>query len=198
MLRQLRIQVVIFQKLFQGYICCFLGDSFGRCIFEQYARETNLKKKRSVIVLDISDILSHVTLSIKKSVHYWCMNAHILNWNKLLQTENKFFSTIIISVLWPKIWPKIVWQFETKSNNSTIKSMLKKPFYQFSQLLSPWFYWKIISCFESAWLLSLANSKQGVKFSSFSKDLKDDYSLTWLIKVSLGIWQEEKFGLEFI
>ena len=23
-------------------------DSFGRCIFEQYARETNLKKKRSV------------------------------------------------------------------------------------------------------------------------------------------------------
>ena len=42
------LRVVLFQKLFQGYIFCFLGDSFGRCIFEQYARETNLKKKRSV------------------------------------------------------------------------------------------------------------------------------------------------------
>ena len=40
--------MVLFQKLFQGYIFCFLGDSFGQCIFEQYARETNLKKKRSV------------------------------------------------------------------------------------------------------------------------------------------------------
>ena len=42
------LRVVLFQKLFQGYIFCFLGDSFGQCIFEQYARETNLKKKRSV------------------------------------------------------------------------------------------------------------------------------------------------------
>jgi hypothetical protein len=40
--------VVLFQKLFQGKFFCFLGDSFGRCIFEQYAGETNLKKKRSV------------------------------------------------------------------------------------------------------------------------------------------------------
>ena len=32
-----------FQKLFQGYIFCFLGDLLGRCIFEQYAHETNLK-----------------------------------------------------------------------------------------------------------------------------------------------------------
>ena len=44
------LRVVLFQKLFQGYIFCFLGDSFGRCIFEQYARETNLKKKRSVVL----------------------------------------------------------------------------------------------------------------------------------------------------
>ena len=28
---------------------CFLGDSFGQYIFELFARETNLKKKRSVI-----------------------------------------------------------------------------------------------------------------------------------------------------
>ena len=42
------LRVVLFQKLFLGYIFCFLGDSFGRCIFEQYAHETNLKKKRSV------------------------------------------------------------------------------------------------------------------------------------------------------
>ena len=40
--------MVLFQKLFKGYIFCFLGDSVGRCIFEQFARETNLKKKRSV------------------------------------------------------------------------------------------------------------------------------------------------------
>ena len=42
------LRVALFQKLFQGYIFCFLGDSFGRYVFEQYARETNLKKKRSV------------------------------------------------------------------------------------------------------------------------------------------------------
>ena len=42
------LRVILFQKLFQGNIFCFLGDSFGRCIFEQYACETNLKKKRSV------------------------------------------------------------------------------------------------------------------------------------------------------
>jgi hypothetical protein len=42
------LRVVLFQKLFKGYIFCFLGDSVGRCIFEQFARETNLKKKRSV------------------------------------------------------------------------------------------------------------------------------------------------------
>ena len=40
----------LFQTLFKGYIFCFLGDSFGRCIFEQYTHETNLKKKRSVLL----------------------------------------------------------------------------------------------------------------------------------------------------
>ena len=38
----------LFQKLFKGYIFCFLGVSIGRYVFEQFARETNLKKKRSV------------------------------------------------------------------------------------------------------------------------------------------------------
>ena len=45
------LRVVLFQKLFKGYIFCFLRVSVGRCIFEQFARETNLKKKRSVCVL---------------------------------------------------------------------------------------------------------------------------------------------------
>ena len=88
------------------------------------------------------------------------MNAHVLNWKKLLQTENMFVSTIIISVIWPKIWPKIARQFETKSNNSTIKSLhsihLKKP------LTTSVNFWvlqdtgKLTSCFESAWLLNLS------------------------------------------
>jgi hypothetical protein len=40
--------VVLFQKLFKGYIFCFLVHSVGRYGFELFARETNLKKKRSV------------------------------------------------------------------------------------------------------------------------------------------------------
>ena len=38
----------LFQKLFKGYIFCFLGVSIDRYVFEQFALETNLKKKRSV------------------------------------------------------------------------------------------------------------------------------------------------------
>ena len=38
----------LFQKLFKGYIFCFLGHLFGRYIFEQNTHETNLMKKRSV------------------------------------------------------------------------------------------------------------------------------------------------------
>ena len=41
---------VLFQKLFKGYIFCFLGLSIGWYVFEQFARETNLKKKRSVLL----------------------------------------------------------------------------------------------------------------------------------------------------
>ena len=43
----------LIQKLFKGYIFCFLGVSIGRYVFEQFVRETNLKKKRSVILSQI-------------------------------------------------------------------------------------------------------------------------------------------------
>jgi hypothetical protein len=42
------LRVVLFQKLFKGYIFGFLGHSVGRYVFKLFARETNLKKKRSV------------------------------------------------------------------------------------------------------------------------------------------------------
>jgi hypothetical protein len=41
------LRVALFQKLFKGYIF-FLGHSVGRYVFELFACETNLKKKRSV------------------------------------------------------------------------------------------------------------------------------------------------------
>ena len=37
-----------FQKLFKGYIFCFLGHLVGQYIFEQSARETNLMERRIV------------------------------------------------------------------------------------------------------------------------------------------------------
>ena len=45
------LRVVLFTKRFKGYIFCFLGDLVGRYIFEQFARETNLKKKHSVTLI---------------------------------------------------------------------------------------------------------------------------------------------------
>ena len=42
----------LFQKLFKGYIFCFLGHLVGRYIFELPTRETNLMKKRSVSMLE--------------------------------------------------------------------------------------------------------------------------------------------------
>ena len=38
----------MFQKLFKGYIFCFLGHFVGRYVFELSAHETNLMKMRSV------------------------------------------------------------------------------------------------------------------------------------------------------
>ena len=43
----------LFQKLFKGYIFCLLGNSFGQLIFELFAHETNLEKKRSVMFWQI-------------------------------------------------------------------------------------------------------------------------------------------------
>ena len=40
----------LYQKLFKGYIFCFLSHLVGGQLFEQFAKETNLKKKRSVIL----------------------------------------------------------------------------------------------------------------------------------------------------
>ena len=63
--------MVLFQKLFKGYMFCFLGDSFGRYIFELFARETNLKKKRSVHLCS-SQILSrrkHAELMPELTMH---------------------------------------------------------------------------------------------------------------------------------
>jgi hypothetical protein len=39
----------LFQKIFNGYIFCFLGQLFGGQLFELFARETNLKKQSSVL-----------------------------------------------------------------------------------------------------------------------------------------------------
>ena len=44
------LRVDLFQKLFKGYIFCFLVHSVDRYVFELFARETNLKKKHSVIL----------------------------------------------------------------------------------------------------------------------------------------------------
>ena len=44
------LRVVLFQKLFKGYIFCFLGHLVGRYIFGLSTRETNLMKKCSVIL----------------------------------------------------------------------------------------------------------------------------------------------------
>jgi hypothetical protein len=43
------LKVVLFQKLFEGYILFPLGNSDGWYVFELFTCETNLKKKDSVI-----------------------------------------------------------------------------------------------------------------------------------------------------
>ena len=53
----------LFQKLFEGYIFCFLVHSDGRYIFELSARETNLMKKRIVRQnLDLPKHIMHVKI----------------------------------------------------------------------------------------------------------------------------------------
>ena len=43
-----RFEGGLFQKIFKGYIFCFLGHLVGGCIFELNTHGTNLMKKRSV------------------------------------------------------------------------------------------------------------------------------------------------------
>ena len=78
----------LFQKLFKGYIFCFLGDSVGRCIFEQFARETNLKKKRSVRMrwystqtntdLNLFFRKVHVHYCFCRGIIFWCQRNLLL------------------------------------------------------------------------------------------------------------------------
>ena len=48
LLKNCRVWGWLIQKLFNGYIFCFLGHLVGGQLFELFARETNLKKKSSV------------------------------------------------------------------------------------------------------------------------------------------------------
>ena len=43
----------LFQKHFKGYIFCFLGHLVGGQLFELFARETNLKKESSVLLINV-------------------------------------------------------------------------------------------------------------------------------------------------
>ena len=80
--------MVLFQKLFQGYIFCFLGDLFGRYVFEQYARETNLKKKRSVLGGGGMTPLA-LPLPLPLIFDDDLSNAHALFFQSLLRVENR-------------------------------------------------------------------------------------------------------------
>ena len=84
------LRVVSFQKLFQGYIFCFLEDSFGRCIFEQYARETNLKKKRSARTCDVCAKCGQKDIS-KKSGCKMCACGHFL-WRDVQSHLSPFYA----------------------------------------------------------------------------------------------------------
>ena len=90
--------MVLFQKLFQGYIFCFLGDSFGQCIFEKYARETNLKKERSLVLSKLSISLENKVfeklklskMSIKNSAKLTFLNIFFRKIQKILDMILKF------------------------------------------------------------------------------------------------------------
>ena len=43
---------------------CFLGVSIGRYVFEQFTRETNLKKKRSVILCADQNAINFTVLTL--------------------------------------------------------------------------------------------------------------------------------------
>ena len=62
----------LFKKLFKVYIFCFLEHSVGRYIFELFAHETNLKKKRSVRSIHGQALLldSYVVKKFLRSVQH--------------------------------------------------------------------------------------------------------------------------------
>ena len=60
------LMVVLLQKLFKGYIFCFLVHSVGGYVFELFARETNLKKKRSVKQFGTGTIFKYITFGLTK------------------------------------------------------------------------------------------------------------------------------------
>ena len=70
----------LFQKLFKGYIFCFLGHSVGRYVFELFAFETNLKKKHSVMLNYQSDRLRQLPQSFV--VHLNLQNCEIIEFLK--------------------------------------------------------------------------------------------------------------------
>ena len=63
----------LFQKVFKGYIFCFLGHLVGGKLFELFARETK-KKKRSVICLKTSFATNfygtYIRWGLKEQGHY--------------------------------------------------------------------------------------------------------------------------------
>ena len=74
------LRVELSQKLFKGYIFCFLGHSVGRYVFELFAFETNLKKKHSVMLNYQSDRLRQLPQSFV--VHLNLQNCEIIEFLK--------------------------------------------------------------------------------------------------------------------
>ena len=78
----------LFQKLFKGYIFCFLGHLVGRYIFELNAGETNLMKKRSVW---LSCPYNKHTLPWQK-LNFFLMFLSDLDW--------KLYNPILLHICW--------------------------------------------------------------------------------------------------
>jgi hypothetical protein len=78
----------LFQKIFKGYIFCFLGHLVGRYIFDLSAHETNLMKKRSVVRYPKGYKVSYRIATIKISVRILLKSKGHLN-AKVLHNSNK-------------------------------------------------------------------------------------------------------------
>ena len=71
------LRLALFQNFFKGYIVCFMDHSVGRYVFELFARETNLKKKRSVMLC--TQIVFLFLFWHSEHNMYWACNFHLLN-----------------------------------------------------------------------------------------------------------------------